>query len=95
MKGLKEDYKSIIKFGKQYLQPNPGLRIEEAVLDKLDVDKKNKVSKTPIGAFGDMLIVTGSNLGVENPLGAALKATGNVERVIGESWLQFVTFTDL
>ncbi|KAJ3290578.1 hypothetical protein HK104_006661 [Borealophlyctis nickersoniae] len=101
VKRLEKDYRNTIKMTKwvgafvlQFLQPNPGLRVEDAVYDKLDVTAKNKAAKQPISALGNIMIHTGQGMGDNTVLGQALIRTGEAEKDIGEYWTQFEAETN-
>ncbi|RKO86824.1 hypothetical protein BDK51DRAFT_33004, partial [Blyttiomyces helicus] len=79
---------------RQYLQPNPGLRVEDAVYDKLELTLKNKGAKQPISAFGNILVHTGQGMGDHTVFGKALIKTGEAQRDIGEYWTQFENETN-
>ena len=89
VKKLMDDYRNTVKMTKQYLQPNPGVRIEDAVYDKFDLSLKNKAAKQPITALGNIFIQTGDGIGDTSLLGSALIATGEAQNDIGEFWTEF------
>lgn len=71
----------VLKGVEGMLQPNPALRMEEFVMDKLEKKKKDRL--TPAEELGGAMVDAGNELGAGSTYGNALIKCGQTENKVG------------
>jgi endophilin-B1 len=74
-----------------YLEPNPNVRLEMKVRNRLD---RKKPQDGVVQKFGDTLVESGDTIGAESPYGSSLVSAGRVFQQIGASWSGLVMKTE-
>ncbi|XP_055335162.1 endophilin-B1-like [Paramacrobiotus metropolitanus] len=86
---VKNNTEKIVRTTETVLQPNPNIRMEEYVYEKLD--KRLRQRTTPLSEMGQALIEAGNDFGAQGPYGSALIKVGTYQNRLGQAELDFVS----
>ncbi|OWA53452.1 Endophilin-B1 [Hypsibius exemplaris] len=86
---VKKHTESMVRSCEIRLQPNPNVRMEEFLYEKLD--KRLRPKMTPMIELATILTDAGNDFGPETPYGTALITAGNYQHRLGQAELEFVS----
>ncbi|KAI6172848.1 hypothetical protein M3Y98_01018800 [Aphelenchoides besseyi] len=88
-----EHTKKILSSIESYLQPNPTVRMEDVLYDKLELKKDNNTRLNNLEQLGQEMTSAGNEFGSQTPYGSALLKVAQTELKIGASEHEFLNAT--
>ncbi|KAI6231682.1 hypothetical protein M3Y95_00407500 [Aphelenchoides besseyi] len=88
-----EHTKKILSSIESYLQPNPTVRMEDVLYDKLELKKDNNTRLNNLEQLGQEMTSAGNEFGSQTPYGSALLKVAQTELKIGTSEHEFLNAT--